>query len=378
MQASALYYHAGDAAAMLRPLPNLRRRQRCATDGCFASKACGHTCRQCPYPVSCRNRTLGEIKLDQARIREQLDQRLWKAGTRTCAVVGSSASLLSREFGAEIDSADVVVRINTAPTRGFERHVGRRTSVRIWGAIAPPRELRRIGSKLRPLNKDGTRPVNGFKQFIDLIGNETVVRYCGPNPWFSYCWKNISGSEHSDPRFHPSAWRAASSVVYRDRQRCERLRCVPSSGVMAVLMALERCNLTRVYGFGVDGEGGVAAAGAAAGVCRASSAGGSVAPRCWKAQQCEKYYSCFGQGLLRGPDAMPKREEAPIQSWMNRSYAYFADSIRYHDIKQEWSWIGRLHGARRLRWLGAPDRRAFDADPCARKRAGCWNRVGRA
>lgn len=48
----------------------------------------------------------------------------------TCAVVGSSPLLLNADYGAQIDSFDMVFRCNLAPTKGFERHVGDRTSHR--------------------------------------------------------------------------------------------------------------------------------------------------------------------------------------------------------------------------------------------------------
>ncbi|KAK3281089.1 hypothetical protein CYMTET_11093, partial [Cymbomonas tetramitiformis] len=46
----------------------------------------------------------------------------------SCAVVGNSGSLLSGEYGMEIDSKQAVFRINYAPTHGFERYVGSRTT----------------------------------------------------------------------------------------------------------------------------------------------------------------------------------------------------------------------------------------------------------
>ena len=48
-----------------------------------------------------------------------------------CAVVGSGGSLWRSGLGREIDSHDVVLRVNQAPTVGYERHVGRRTHVRM-------------------------------------------------------------------------------------------------------------------------------------------------------------------------------------------------------------------------------------------------------
>ena len=51
----------------------------------------------------------------------------------SCAVVGNSPLVLQQNAGPSIDRHDVVIRFNFAPTRGFERHVGTKTSVRFMG-----------------------------------------------------------------------------------------------------------------------------------------------------------------------------------------------------------------------------------------------------
>ncbi|KAK3280217.1 hypothetical protein CYMTET_11936 [Cymbomonas tetramitiformis] len=50
---------------------------------------------------------------------------------RSCAVVGNSGLLLKYRQGRAIDAHDAVFRFNDAPTKGFEDHVGRRTTLRI-------------------------------------------------------------------------------------------------------------------------------------------------------------------------------------------------------------------------------------------------------
>ena len=52
---------------------------------------------------------------------------------RSCAVVGSSNSLMHTARGTAIDANDAILRVNAAPTRGYEAHAGARTTMRVWG-----------------------------------------------------------------------------------------------------------------------------------------------------------------------------------------------------------------------------------------------------
>ena len=70
----------------------------------------------------------------QARIESELP-RQWRRRYSSCAVVGSSPSLLNAALGRSIDSAEAVFRANAAPTRGYEAFAGARTTVRLWGAL---------------------------------------------------------------------------------------------------------------------------------------------------------------------------------------------------------------------------------------------------
>lgn len=55
------------------------------------------------------------------------------AGTQwgRCAVVSDSPRLLNHAHGINIDTMDAVMRFNAAPTKGFERYVGSKTSIRM-------------------------------------------------------------------------------------------------------------------------------------------------------------------------------------------------------------------------------------------------------
>ena len=50
--------------------------------------------------------------------------------SRVC-LVGNSGLMMEREWGAEIDEYDVVIRFNHAPTAGYEANVGSKTTLRL-------------------------------------------------------------------------------------------------------------------------------------------------------------------------------------------------------------------------------------------------------
>ncbi|KAK3270299.1 hypothetical protein CYMTET_21299 [Cymbomonas tetramitiformis] len=51
---------------------------------------------------------------------------------RQCAVVGNAGILTNSSLGAEIDAHSVVIRMNGALTKGFERDVGGKTSLTLF------------------------------------------------------------------------------------------------------------------------------------------------------------------------------------------------------------------------------------------------------
>lgn len=61
---------------------------------------------------------------------------------RNCALVTSSGHLLLSRQGPQIDQTECVIRMNDAPTRGYGRDVGNRTSLRVIAHSSIQRILR--------------------------------------------------------------------------------------------------------------------------------------------------------------------------------------------------------------------------------------------
>lgn len=65
-----------------------------------------------------------------------------KMHCRTCALVTSSGQLTGSKRGEEIDRSECVIRMNDAPSIGYQQDVGRRTSLRVVAHSSLQRVLR--------------------------------------------------------------------------------------------------------------------------------------------------------------------------------------------------------------------------------------------
>ncbi|XP_062280251.1 alpha-N-acetylgalactosaminide alpha-2,6-sialyltransferase 5b [Scomber scombrus] len=71
-----------------------------------------------------------------------MDHKPLRMHCRTCALVTSSGQLTGRKRGEEIDRSECVIRMNDAPSVGFQRDVGGRTSLRVIAHSSLQRVLR--------------------------------------------------------------------------------------------------------------------------------------------------------------------------------------------------------------------------------------------
>ena len=185
----------------------------------------------------------------------------------TCAVVGNSQTMLSASRGAEIDAHGVVVRLNNAPTLGFERFVGGRTTHRLLNGVWTQRyasnaiESNHVANVM-PLEVGVTAVATRAlaKDYQDL---GDAIRARGR--------RDVSLSRLSDE------FVARAGVVLKTlRDRLESLRGVeggaagreregngvpypgkasPSSGFVSIFFLLQMCKNVTVYGIGADNDG---------------------------------------------------------------------------------------------------------------------------
>ena len=142
----------------------------------------------------------------------------------TCAVVGNSSKLLGSKLGEKIDSYEKVLRINEAPTNGFQADVGSRTEIRLLNAHRmPPSDENEAGVTLI-LSYHGEGHI---ERFSNLARNGRFRGYHSVYPL--------------SPQL--SAW--ASEVG----------NMVPSSGILATLLAATRCDKVGVFGVGPGHDG---------------------------------------------------------------------------------------------------------------------------
>ena len=136
-----------------------------------------------------------------------------------CAVIGNGGTLLAYDLGKEIDGADVIIRLNAGPIKGFEKKVGSRTDYRLVNRLHM-----------------------GFRETKE----EMVLQHCTTpdalDEWTRFKVKheddvNVKKKLFAiDPDFHELA------ISYTDKG-------VVSNGFYGLLLATELCEQVKVYGF---------------------------------------------------------------------------------------------------------------------------------
>lgn len=167
---------------------------------------------------------------------------------RSCAVVGSSASLVGAGRGAEIDGHDRVVRVNRLPTRAFWADFGTRTDV-LYGNCWTMRkgELTLMG----PPAKNCTRPYCYPTRRCNTGGPgcELVALifkgFCVGGSWDLHTLRGLWGGAPFMVGVHRKAVMEEASAI----PGIQKIRIL-SAGYLAFWLATSLCTNVTLYGFG--------------------------------------------------------------------------------------------------------------------------------
>ena len=158
-----------------------------------------------------------------------------------CAVVGSSGLLKVSPQGGVIDGFDTVVRLNAAPTRGYEQMAGSRTDVRLVNI---------------PQSEAWGRRLKGGRGAPEEVSSREVLLLMGStSPWKKLLAHHAAAagvakinktfrSECVSP-FFSDAERAAHKATHRNT-------LTPTFGFEAVVHALYACASVDAFGFFLD------------------------------------------------------------------------------------------------------------------------------
>ncbi|OBS70861.1 hypothetical protein A6R68_00603 [Neotoma lepida] len=187
---------------------------------------------------------------------------------RRCIIVGNGGVLANKSLGSRIDDYDIVVRLNSAPVKGFERDVGSKTTLRITypeGAMQRPEQYER----------DSLFVLAGFK-WQDF----KWLKYIVYKERVSVQYQGLNGTLERETAAEVSAsdgfWKSVATRVPKEPPEIRILNPyfiqeaaftliglpfnnglmgrgnIPTLGSVAVTMALHGCDEVAVAGFGYD------------------------------------------------------------------------------------------------------------------------------
>ncbi|KAM9384550.1 LOW QUALITY PROTEIN: ST3 beta-galactoside alpha-2,3-sialyltransferase 3a [Pholidichthys leucotaenia] len=200
-----------------------------------------------PFGVKSQEKII-DILLSATKI-YSLGEELDSISCKTCVIVGNGGILANKSLGQKIDDFDVVVRLNEAPVKGFEKDVGSKTTMRITypeGAIQKPEQYEAeslfVLSAFKALD---------FKWLRHIIFNQRMRTSEG-------FWKSVAKfvpREPSDMRIlNPYFIQEASfKLIGLPHNNGQMGRGnIPTLGSVAITMALHNCDEVALAGFGYN------------------------------------------------------------------------------------------------------------------------------
>uniref|UniRef100_A0A8C8X3M8 CMP-N-acetylneuraminate-beta-galactosamide-alpha-2,3-sialyltransferase 4 n=1 Tax=Panthera leo TaxID=9689 RepID=A0A8C8X3M8_PANLE len=165
---------------------------------------------------------------------------------RRCVVVGNGHRLRNSSLGDAINKYDVVIRLNNAPVAGYEGDVGSKTTMRLFypeSAHFNPRVENNPDTLLvlvafkamdfhwiETILSDKKRVRKGFWKQPPLIWDVNPRQVRILNPFFMEI--------------------AADKLLNLPMQQPRKIKQKPTTGLLAITLALHLCDLVHIAGFG--------------------------------------------------------------------------------------------------------------------------------
>ncbi|XP_047240410.1 CMP-N-acetylneuraminate-beta-galactosamide-alpha-2,3-sialyltransferase 1-like [Girardinichthys multiradiatus] len=156
---------------------------------------------------------------------------------RTCAVVGNSVNLKRSHYGPLIDYQDIVIRMNSATTKGYEEDIGTKTTHHV---MYPESAV--------DLQNSTHLVLFPFK-IMDLqwLIKAFTTRFYGKS--YAPIKTNIRANKDLVMVVNPAF------MKYSHETWLEKKGAYPSTGFMTLIFALHICDEVHVFGFGADSDG---------------------------------------------------------------------------------------------------------------------------
>ncbi|XP_051925908.1 CMP-N-acetylneuraminate-beta-galactosamide-alpha-2,3-sialyltransferase 1-like [Hippocampus zosterae] len=156
---------------------------------------------------------------------------------RTCSVVGNSGNLKGSQYGRLIDSSHFIMRMNQAPTTGFEEDVGARTTHHFM-----------YPESAKDLDNATSLVLIPFKT-LDLQWIISALTTGAIKDTYIPVKSRIKANKDKVLIYNPAFFK------YVDESWLEGHGRYPSTGFLSLLFALHICDQVNVFGFGADQRG---------------------------------------------------------------------------------------------------------------------------
>ncbi|XP_054620384.1 CMP-N-acetylneuraminate-beta-galactosamide-alpha-2,3-sialyltransferase 1-like [Dunckerocampus dactyliophorus] len=156
---------------------------------------------------------------------------------RTCSVVGNSGNLKGSQYGRLIDSSHFIIRMNQAPTAGFEEDVGSRTTHHV---MYPESAIDLDNATMLVLIPFKTLDL----QWIISALTTGTVKYT-----YVPVKSRIKANKDNVLIYNPTFFKYIYESWLEGHGR------YPSTGFLSLMLAVHICDEVNVFGFGADQAG---------------------------------------------------------------------------------------------------------------------------